>query len=100
MFYVYVLESESTHSWYIGYTQDLNERLQRHNTHQVTSTAHKGPWRHIYYEGYLDRRDAIGREKFLKSGAGWRFLKKQMKYWLEDRDVDAIEKMIAFDDDE
>jgi hypothetical protein len=26
--------------------------------------------------------DAIGREKFLKSGAGWRYIKKQLKHYL------------------
>ena len=37
----------------------------------------------IYFEGYLSEKDAIGRELFLKSGSGHRFLKKQMRNYLE-----------------
>lgn len=36
----------------------------------------------IYYEAYLNREDATGREKFLKSGSGRRFLKKQLKQYI------------------
>ena len=33
-------------------------------------------------ESYLDQRDAEGREKFLKSGSGHRFIEKQLKHFL------------------
>jgi hypothetical protein len=36
----------------------------------------------IYYEAYTEREDAEGREKFLKSGAGRRFLRAQLRYYL------------------
>ena len=36
----------------------------------------------IYYEAYLEEEDALGREKFLKSGSGRRFLKKQLRHYL------------------
>ena len=35
----------------------------------------RGPWQLIYYEAYLNRADALGREKYLKSGDGRKFLK-------------------------
>jgi len=80
MFYVYILQSEKDKSLYIGFSSDLRKRLVTHNKNQVTSTKDKTPWKLIYYEAYLERKDAAGREKFLKSGAGWRFIKKQLKY--------------------
>ncbi len=83
MHYVYIIQSESSGSWYIGYSTDPYSRLEKHNKNGNTSTSRKGPWKLIYFEAYLDKRDALGREKFLKSGAGWRFLKKQMRYYLE-----------------
>ena len=83
MFMVYVIENEKSEK-YIGYTSDLKRRLQDHNSHQNVSTRN-GIWRLIYYEAYLHKMDAIGREKFLKSGSGWRFLKKQLKNFLSDR---------------
>jgi len=81
--YIYLLQSKKDKSLYIGYSPDLRERLVKHNKKQVISTKDKAPWKLIYYEAYLERKDATGREKFLKSGAGWRFIKKQIKHYLE-----------------
>jgi hypothetical protein len=36
----------------------------------------------IYYEAYLEEEDALGRERYLKSGGGRRFLKSQLKHYL------------------
>lgn len=36
----------------------------------------------IYCEGYKSMEDAKGRERYLKSGAGRAYLKKQMRYYL------------------
>ena len=46
------------------------------------TTKKKSEWKRIYCEGYLDIQDAKGREIFLKSGAGRRFLKKQLSNYL------------------
>ena len=43
------------------------------------TTAGRRPWKLIYYEAYLEERDAVGREVFLKSGGGRIFLEKQLK---------------------
>ena len=37
----------------------------------------------IYYEAYLEEADALGRERFLKSGGGRRFLKNQLRNYLK-----------------
>ena len=83
MYYAYILRSLKDKSLYIGYSPDLRNRLRKHNAKQVSSTKDKVPLKLIYYEAYLERKDATGREKFLKSGAGWRFIKKQIKHFLE-----------------
>jgi len=83
VFYVYILQSEKDKSLYIGYSSDLKARFVKHNKKQVTSTKSKVPWKLIYYEAYLERKDADGRERFLKSGVGWRFIKKQLKHYFE-----------------
>ncbi len=43
----------------------------------------RGPWKLIYYEAYLERDDALGRERYLKSGSGRKFLKTQLRRYLE-----------------
>jgi len=83
MFYVYVLRSESDSGFYIGFSTNLRQRLKQHTAGKSFATAHRGPWKLIYYEAYLDQEDALGREKYLKSGAGRKFLKAQLLHYLE-----------------
>lgn len=79
MFYtVYLLEDQIDKGWYIGYTTNLEKRIEYHKTKQVISTRIKRGLKVIYCECYLNKLDALGREKFLKSGAGRKFLKKQL----------------------
>ena len=83
MFYVYVLQSETDAGWYIGFSTDLRRRLKEHQAGKSFATSYRGPWRLIYYEAYLEEADALGREKFLRSGGGRRFLKNQLRRHLE-----------------
>ena len=83
MHYTYLLASQQNGQWYIGSTSDLRDRMQRHNQGRNISTKSGRPWKLIYYEAYLDKRDSIGREKFLKSGSGRKFLKKQIRHYID-----------------
>lgn len=84
MFYfVYILESQKDKGWYIGFTKNLNNRLKAHNDGKTISTNSRRPLNVIYFEAYLNREDALGREQFLKSGSGRRFLKKQLNSYLK-----------------
>jgi putative endonuclease len=80
MFYVYVLQSEVDEGLYIGYTSDLKRRLAEHQEGKSFSTFYRRPWRLIYYEAYLEKADARGRERYLKSGGGRRFVAKQLHH--------------------
>jgi putative endonuclease len=82
MYFVYVLESLKDRGWYIGFTEDVHRRLIDHNSGKNYSTSQRRPMRLIYYEAYMEKMDALGREKFLKSGSGHRFLKKQLVHFL------------------
>ena len=79
MHYVYVLQSASDSGLYIGMTANLRRRFEEHQRGESPSTKGRRPWTLIYYEAYLARTDAEGREVFLKSGAGRKFLDKQLK---------------------
>jgi predicted GIY-YIG superfamily endonuclease len=79
MFYVYVIQSESDFGLYIGMSSDLRRRFMEHQSGKSQSTKGRGPWMLIYYEANLEKPDAEGREKFLKSGAGHAFLDKQLR---------------------
>jgi putative endonuclease len=82
MYYVYILKSLLDQGWYIGYTEDVHRRLIDHNSGKNISTHSRRPFIVIYYEAYLHKLDALGREKFLKSGAGRRFIEKQLRHFL------------------
>lgn len=82
MYFVYLLESLKDGGWYIGFSEDVNQRLIYHNAGRNVSTADRRPLRLIYYEAYQNKMDALGREKFLKSGSGHRFLRKPLFHFL------------------
>ena len=92
MSFVYVLSSAKDLKLYIGLTDDVSQRVGQHNSGKVESTKHRRPLDLIYYEWYKERADAVGREKFLKSGSGHRFLKKQLKYYFAGVDQDVCDK--------
>lgn len=91
MYHVYLIESTPKSIWYIGYTTDLKRRISEHNRHKNISTAREYSWKLIYCETYTHKMDALGREKFLKSGSGRRFLKKQLTHYLANRHVDTTQ---------
>lgn len=47
-------------------------------TGNVVATKNRLPLQLIYYESYLNKKDAKGREKFLKGGSGHKYIRKQL----------------------
>ena len=70
MFFVYVLENQTSGRHYTGFTADLNQRVGQHNRGLTKSTKNRGLWKLVYQEEYATRAEAIRRERFLKSGQG------------------------------
>ncbi|MEW6169951.1 MAG: GIY-YIG nuclease family protein [Candidatus Omnitrophota bacterium] len=83
MHYIYLLKSEKDNYIYIGNTNDLERRLVEHNSANNTATKKHRPFKLVYYEAYLDKRDALDRENKLKHhGSVIGHLKKRLKYSL------------------
>ena len=78
MYYVYVLYSEKDFGLYIGYTNNLRRRLAEHEAGMSRCTSYRRPFILAYYEAYAMKKDAEGRERFLKSGSGRNYIKKQL----------------------
>ena len=79
MHFIYVLKSVKTHKLYIGSTSDLKKRFLEHNNGESRYTKHGLPWKLIYYESYLSRKDALKREEQLKTyKSAYGFLKKRI----------------------
>ncbi|MFA5961817.1 MAG: GIY-YIG nuclease family protein [Parcubacteria group bacterium] len=69
-FFVYILKSIKDTRLYIGQTNNLENRLLRHNSGKVTATKNRRPFTVVYKEEYLSRTEAMQREKYLKSLKG------------------------------
>ncbi|MEK7818591.1 MAG: GIY-YIG nuclease family protein [Bacteroidota bacterium] len=76
MYKVYILFSEKFGTTYVGQTNNLENRIERHNKGIVISTRKYMPWRIIYFEEHKTRSEAMKREKFFKSGIGREAIKK------------------------
>ena len=81
-YYIYILQSQKDDNFYTGYTSDLRNRLEEHNNGLVTSTKNRIPFRLIYFEGCLSKKDALHREKYLKTSWGKRYIKTRNKNYL------------------
>jgi len=78
MFYTYILKSIEHDFFYKGHCEDLTLRLQQHNSGATDSIRPYIPFEVIYFEEFATRKEAISREKYFKSSAGRRFLKKRI----------------------
>jgi predicted GIY-YIG superfamily endonuclease len=79
--YVYSLQSTSSpNRHYVGCTNDVPDRLRRHNSgfseSQSRHSSIHGPWKLIIQIGFEDEKKAFAFERYLKSGSGRAFAKK------------------------
>jgi putative endonuclease len=77
MIVVYVLRSRVSAIYYVGITKDVDNRLVEHNAGKSKFTKGHRPWELIYTEESENWKAGRKREKYLKSAAGKRWLKKQ-----------------------
>lgn len=75
MYYVYVLKC-SNEKPYVGCTDNLKKRIERHNKGYVPATKPLLPVKLIYYFAFSNKYAAYNFEKYLKSGSGRAFMKK------------------------
>ena len=80
--YVYILLLNNNRL-YTGFTSDLKRRLAEHQTGKSEFTKTRLPVRLVHYEAYLEESDARRREKYLKTTQGKRFLRQQIRDFLQ-----------------
>jgi putative endonuclease len=72
-YYVYILYSETINQYYVGQTQNIEERLQQHRNSRNKSTKKASDWVLVYSEVFAFRADSVNRESEIKK-------KKSRKY--------------------
>ncbi|MEJ2048598.1 MAG: GIY-YIG nuclease family protein [Calditrichota bacterium] len=73
MWYIYLIYSEKLDRYYVGYTDNLSWRLERHNLGWGRFTKGGIPWDLVCFEKYHTKQEALKREREIKS-------KKSRKY--------------------
>ena len=77
--YVYILQSEiNSDCFYTGITENLHDRLRRHNAGEIPHTANHLPWRINTAVAFTDRNRASEFERYLKSASGRAFARKRL----------------------
>jgi len=87
MFYVYVLRIKNTGRYYIGQTQDLTKRLEKHQRGETKSMKNRGAFELVYVEKCSSRSEAMKREKEIKSYKGGEAFRRLIKNRIETAEV-------------
>ena len=83
MYYSYCLQSLKNGKLYIGSTSDLKKRFKYHNKGLGGDfTSKNKPWKLIYYEAFLEKKDAQSAERYYKTGFGRGTIKKKLSFYL------------------
>ncbi|MCW4470179.1 GIY-YIG nuclease family protein [Flavobacterium sp. MFBS3-15] len=74
MYTVYILHSKSKSKFYAGQTNDIEDRLHRHNSGQNKSTKYGTPWVLIHTIEFGSRPEAVVLETKIKKRGIRRYL--------------------------
>ena len=78
-YFVYVIATtrKSKITTYVGYTNNLKNRLNLHNTGRGAKFTRGRHWRIIYFEKYATKNEAKSREYYIKKNRKFRNLIKE-----------------------
>jgi putative endonuclease len=78
MYYVYAIKSQIDGRVYVGFSDELNQRIKAHNAGQSKYTAKYKPWDLIFYTAFEHEKTAKEFERYLKSHSGKAFANKHL----------------------
>jgi predicted GIY-YIG superfamily endonuclease len=78
-YYVYILQSENNpERFYIGSTDDIENRLKTHNQGKCKHTSKYIPWKIKTAVAFTDKGKTLEFEKYLKTASGRAFARKRL----------------------
>lgn len=77
MYYVYILKLINNQH-YVGYSTNLEKRLEYHKYKAVNTTKRIRPKELLFYAAFRSKKKAIDFEKYLKSSSGFAFRNKRL----------------------
>ncbi len=79
MYFVYILESlNNPLKHYVGFSENLAERLKAHNEGKTKYGRIYRPWKIKTFISFENKSTALHFERYLKSGSGHAFLTKRL----------------------
>lgn len=69
-YWVYILQTQTTGRYYVGHTNDVEDRVRRHNEGRTEAAKGRGPWRLVRQEEFPTRQGAAARERAIKNRKG------------------------------
>ena len=66
---------------YKGFTNDLKRRVKEHKSEKGKYTSLQGEFKLIFYEAFINKKDAQSAEKYFKSGHGREILEEKLKHY-------------------
>ena len=82
-YYVYILRSLRDERFYAGFSENLRRRIDDHNSGKNASTKYRRPLELIFYEAFLNKADAMKRERYFKTTKGKAVLKSMLIHFLQ-----------------
>lgn len=80
MHYVYLIRSINfPEQTYTGYTTDITQRLDDHNSGKSVHTQKYRPWEMVSYVAFSSKEKALDFERYLKSGSGRAFAARHLR---------------------
>ena len=77
--YVYILKSQAQpHRFYVGLTDNLKERMYKHNRGEVPHTSKYKPWTIKTAIAFGEAQRAVAFERYLKTASGRAFARKRL----------------------
>lgn len=103
MYWVYILQSEKDKTYYVGFSENPEVRIQDHNWHISKYTSSRVPYKLVWKAAFQNKLKALAFEKYLKSSSGFAFCNKHL-IWatfdsaaLPHRTVRLISQVLYFD---
>ncbi|OHA24538.1 MAG: hypothetical protein A3B11_00045 [Candidatus Taylorbacteria bacterium RIFCSPLOWO2_01_FULL_44_26] len=65
-------------SFYVGSSENLRSRIANHKSGSVITTSSRLPIALVWYCCFIDKRNALRFEKYLKHGSGFAFTRRRL----------------------
>ena len=65
-YFLYIIHSVIKDQYYVGHTNDIEERIRKHNSKHKGFTGKENDWRLVYSESYPTKETAYAREREIK----------------------------------